>query len=68
MGLCRVCSVQDAKYRCPGCDVISCSLECVRTHKKETECDGVRKKSQFVPIGKFSDLEMLSGELIEMSY
>ena len=32
-------------------------------HKKEKSCDGVRNKSKFVPINKFSELDLLSGKV-----
>jgi hypothetical protein len=63
LGRCQVCSEDRGKYRCPACGVVSCSLDCVKRHKTTAKCDGVRSKSEFVPIGKFSELEMLSGQL-----
>jgi len=30
------------KYRCPGCDLSTCSLVCSRRHKTRTECSGTR--------------------------
>ncbi|KAL4869132.1 hypothetical protein BDV12DRAFT_168324 [Aspergillus spectabilis] len=32
-GLCEVCSSEPFKYRCPTCELMSCSLACTRTHK-----------------------------------
>ena len=32
----------------------------MRVHKTEAKCNGVRNQSKFVPISKFSELEMLS--------
>ncbi|KAJ1604693.1 cysteine-rich domain-like protein [Cryptosporidium canis] len=36
---CDSCS-NDFKYRCPACNIKSCSLECVNSHKSKTGCDG----------------------------
>ncbi|EGD74657.1 hypothetical protein PTSG_06022 [Salpingoeca rosetta] len=43
-----VCAMCGAawKYRCPACGTLSCSLPCVKAHKKETGCTGVRARSQ----------------------
>ncbi|KAL3454512.1 hypothetical protein BJX65DRAFT_260633 [Aspergillus insuetus] len=32
-GLCEVCASEPSKYRCPTCEISSCSLACTRTHK-----------------------------------
>ncbi|KLJ10116.1 hypothetical protein EMPG_14501 [Blastomyces silverae] len=36
MALCEVCSTEPSKYRCPICNVQSCSLACTQVHK--TSC------------------------------
>ena len=33
--LCEVCQQKPFKYTCPGCNKRTCSLECVRRHKKD---------------------------------
>jgi len=58
-----VCGVKEAKYRCPGCETSTCSLTCVKEHKKELKCDGIRKKVAYVPVAKMTDLHLLSGML-----
>lgn len=50
-----------AKYCCPKCSTRSCSLPCVKQHKKKEECDGVRNKAAFVSLADFTDLNLLSG-------
>ncbi|OJJ47771.1 hypothetical protein ASPZODRAFT_15217 [Penicilliopsis zonata CBS 506.65] len=32
-GLCEVCSSEPSKYRCPTCELMSCSLVCTQSHK-----------------------------------
>ncbi|KAG8193719.1 hypothetical protein JTE90_005017 [Oedothorax gibbosus] len=49
-----------SKYRCPKCSAFSCSLGCVKAHKAELKCDGVRDRSAFVPIDEFKDRHLLS--------
>ena len=49
-----------AKYKCPKCEVRSCSLQCVQRHKTEAECDGIRDKVKYLPINKFTDLDVVS--------
>lgn len=35
--ICQVCGMQPAKYTCPGCNKKTCSLTCVRSHKKQVD-------------------------------
>ena len=49
-----------SKYKCPKCEVRSCSLQCVQRHKLEAECDGIRDKVKYLPINKFTDLDVVS--------
>ena len=32
LGTCGVCGKNDAKYRCPKCETVSCSLACSKAH------------------------------------
>ncbi|XP_033874103.3 box C/D snoRNA protein 1 [Acipenser ruthenus] len=57
---CEACGCREAKYRCPGCTKHSCSLPCVKRHKSESGCSGVRDKAAFVPVGKFDEMNLLS--------
>eukprot|EP00759_Apiculatamorpha_spiralis_P030542 PhF_6_TR32181/c0_g1_i1/m.47770 len=43
-----------AQYTCPKCEFRSCSLECVRQHKSESGCPGVRLASEWVPLPSFN--------------
>lgn len=38
--LCEICSINEFKYRCPGCLKKTCSLECSKSHKKLDSCTG----------------------------
>nr|XP_022914547.1 box C/D snoRNA protein 1 [Onthophagus taurus] len=58
LGNCEVCSIIEAKYTCPRCEVKTCSLKCANIHKKELECDGSRDRTKFIPLNKFSDLDL----------
>lgn len=58
LGNCEVCAVESAKYTCPKCELKTCCLNCVNIHKKELECDGVRNKVKFIPLQRFSNLEL----------
>ena len=51
---------QAAKYKCPRCEVRSCSLPCVTRHKEEHSCDGVRDRVKYLPLNKFSDMDVAS--------
>jgi hypothetical protein len=37
---CEVCGIQPRKYKCPGCQQQTCSLQCVLKHKQITGCTG----------------------------
>ncbi|XP_077133650.1 box C/D snoRNA protein 1 [Ranitomeya variabilis] len=57
---CETCGSDEAKYKCPRCQKYSCSLPCVKKHKVDVACSGVRDKTAFVPLSTFSDLHLLS--------
>ncbi|XP_056633513.1 box C/D snoRNA protein 1 [Diorhabda sublineata] len=60
LGLCEVCTIRNGKYTCPRCEVKTCSLKCNRIHKLELECNGDRDRTKFVPLNKFSNLDLVS--------
>lgn len=62
--LCEECKSNPSKYKCPGCSIHSCSLPCVKSHKKRTGCTGTRDQTQFVPLSQFDDNTLLSGSLL----
>lgn len=53
--LCEVCKKNPFKYRCPACNMKTCSLACVNGHKKQNNCDGLRKPMKYVPLKEFND-------------
>ncbi|XP_034167429.2 box C/D snoRNA protein 1 [Pangasianodon hypophthalmus] len=57
---CDVCEAEEAKYRCPSCLKCSCSLSCVKRHKLRSGCSGVRDRTAFLPVSRFSDLDLLN--------
>ncbi|XP_064617000.1 box C/D snoRNA protein 1-like [Liolophura sinensis] len=57
---CEVCNEVSAKYKCPRCGVRTCCVACVKKHKEEKSCNGLRDKTAFVPIKAFSDNNLLS--------
>ncbi|XP_047029794.1 box C/D snoRNA protein 1 [Helicoverpa zea] len=60
LGDCEVCARNKAKYTCPKCEVKTCCLDCVRIHKKELECDGIRDRTKFIRMKDFTDTDLLS--------
>ncbi|XP_007944385.1 box C/D snoRNA protein 1 [Orycteropus afer afer] len=60
MSRCEICGTEEAKYRCPRCMRYSCSLSCVKKHKAELTCNGVRDKTAFVSIQQFTEMNLLS--------
>ncbi|XP_055020742.1 box C/D snoRNA protein 1 [Boleophthalmus pectinirostris] len=57
---CAVCGSEEAKYTCPRCLTHSCSLLCVKKHKEDTGCSGVRDKTAFVALSQFDEMNLLS--------
>ncbi|XP_008332336.1 box C/D snoRNA protein 1 [Cynoglossus semilaevis] len=57
---CVVCQAEEAKYRCPACQTQSCSLSCVKRHKEESGCSGVRDKTAYVALSEFDEMALLS--------
>lgn len=62
LGNCEVCDAEVSKYTCPRCEVKTCSLSCVKIHKFELECSGIRDRTAFKSMKKFSNLDLLSGK------
>ncbi|XP_053201512.1 box C/D snoRNA protein 1-like [Panonychus citri] len=52
--LCCICKEKQFKYKCPGCLMITCSVECINIHKVEFDCDG-KQSIQFKKIDDFDD-------------
>ncbi|TDH08851.1 hypothetical protein EPR50_G00101760 [Perca flavescens] len=57
---CGVCGSEEAKYRCPACLAHSCSLLCVKKHKGDLGCSGVRNKTAFVTLSHFDEMTLLN--------
>ncbi|XP_055978830.1 box C/D snoRNA protein 1 [Sorex fumeus] len=60
MSRCETCGTEEAKYRCPRCMRYSCSLPCVKKHKAELTCNGIRDKTAYVSIQQFTEMNLLS--------
>ncbi|XP_072294954.1 box C/D snoRNA protein 1 [Eucyclogobius newberryi] len=57
---CAVCGSEAARYTCPRCLTHSCGLLCVKKHKEETGCSGVRDKTAFVALSQFDEMNLLN--------
>jgi hypothetical protein len=60
MGVCSRCG-EAAKYRCPGCELVTCSLACIKEHKAALGCCGKRARTDFVDIHDLGDRHLISG-------
>ncbi|KAF3070879.1 Box C/D snoRNA protein 1 [Daldinia childiae] len=47
--LCTICHIQTPKYKCPRCGTRTCSLACVKKHKKWSSCNGERDPTVYMP-------------------
>lgn len=53
---CEVCEKVESRYRCPACEIRSCSAACVQAHKHESGCTGKRSRTESVaPLNAFTD-------------
>jgi hypothetical protein len=46
--LCALCHINTIKYTCPRCFIHTCSLKCVKLHKKRAQCSGIRDPGAYV--------------------
>ncbi len=60
LSLCDVCHQKESIYRCPKCFARTCCLSCCLTHKEESNCDGKRDRTAFVPLHQFKDTTLKS--------
>lgn len=59
LGKCEVCNFNVAKYTCPKCEVKTCSLPCIRIHKKELDCNGIRDKTKFIAKREMTENDLM---------
>lgn len=63
---CQICILKGnkeallSKYKCPGCQIVYCSLECSKKHKEIFKCSGERDPTTFISLGKFNDYTLNS--------
>jgi len=53
--ICQICKVKDSIYKCPRCQIKSCSLGCVKEHKRIYKCSGIRDKFSKKSIKDFTE-------------
>ncbi|KAI8070605.1 uncharacterized protein B0P05DRAFT_550358 [Gilbertella persicaria] len=58
--LCQLCQTNDWIYTCPRCLIHTCSVDCVKKHKQEEECSGIRDKTSYVALQKYNEANMMS--------
>ena len=58
---CSICCSQKPRYRCPACNMRTCSMECVKQHKIEENCSGKRDPTKKVDKKEMGDRMLLSG-------
>lgn len=47
--LCAICHISVPQYKCPRCNIRTCSLACVKKHKSWSQCSGERDQAAYVP-------------------
>eukprot|EP00252_Welwitschia_mirabilis_P005891 TRINITY_DN16485_c0_g1_i1.p1 TRINITY_DN16485_c0_g1~~TRINITY_DN16485_c0_g1_i1.p1 ORF type:complete len:368 (+),score=42.87 TRINITY_DN16485_c0_g1_i1:111-1214(+) len=59
-GSCEECKENGWKYKCPGCGIRTCGLDCVKKHKQRTLCTGKRNRTEFVAVAGMDDKTLVS--------
>ncbi|KPI88318.1 hypothetical protein ABL78_2617 [Leptomonas seymouri] len=54
---CCVCGTR-ALYTCPSCGRRTCSMTCVRVHKRDFNCSGERDVAAKIPLSEFTDEQL----------
>ena len=57
---CHQCHEHAHRYRCPACDIRTCSLACTKAHKQEKTCTGKRSRTEMVNLSDFTERQLLS--------
>lgn len=59
---CRVCFEKEGVYRCPECDIRTCSVQCVKAHKNDSNsgCQGKRKIIESRNVKEMNDRDLLN--------
>lgn len=57
--LCEVCGAI-SKYKCPRCELRSCSVGCSRLHKERTGCNGERDKTAYIPMKDYKHMHLVN--------
>ncbi|KAI9270739.1 hypothetical protein BDA99DRAFT_557544 [Phascolomyces articulosus] len=57
---CQICHINLHKYKCPRCSIYTCSVDCVKRHKQESDCSGERDKTHFVSREEYNYSHMMS--------
>lgn len=59
MNHCEICLENEGRYTCPKCGAKTCSLDCVKKHKVQGDCDGVIDNTTFIKRKEFKANELL---------
>ena len=57
--ICEICKKVIFKYRCPACEILTCSVSCVKQHKLNRGCSGVRPTSEFLLVQEMTDRTLI---------
>lgn len=58
--MCEVCSLQNARYTCPKCEIKTCCLSCSKVHKKELDCSGLRDRTKYIPLKNMTKVDFMN--------
>mmetsp|Transcript_6821 Transcript_6821/g.12205 ORF Transcript_6821/g.12205 Transcript_6821/m.12205 type:complete len:326 (+) Transcript_6821:186-1163(+) len=61
---CTICLSKLAKYRCPKCEIETCSVDCVKAHKSQTGCNGIRKRDEYISKSEYDESAWISDLLL----
>lgn len=74
MPTCQICKINESKYVCPRCLYKTCSVQCVKDHKKKFNCSGLKDKYKKVNEQKdynekafYRDINYLSSTITDIN-
>lgn len=74
MPTCQLCKINESKYVCPRCQYKTCSVQCVKEHKKKFYCSGLKDKykkvngqKDFTEKAFYRDINYLSSTISDIN-
>jgi len=57
--VCSVCLKNKAQYKCPACGCMTCSVKCVKEHKKRDKCNGQKPTLDYLSVNQMNEFTLI---------